>query len=186
MSTTENHKAGGFLMLLRRFGVHTTGAVAIEFAMIFPIMITIYFGVVEMSNALAANRKVTMLTSTVGDLVAQFSSVGPTKMTGLYAGAEEIMRPFDIDGTDQLKITVYSVSAIPANNWSYTPDGACVGGAPNVPANLLASGGSVIVSHVCYRHDSILHKFFATDPTFTETFFLRPRQVDDIAWDATL
>ncbi len=186
MRTTKNHKAGGFLMLLRRFGVHTKGAIAIEFAMIFPIMITIYFGVVEISNALAASRKVTMLTSTVGDLVAQFPDVGPTRMAGLYAGAEEIMRPFDINGTNQLKITVYSVSAIPANNWTYAPDGECVGGAPTVPANLLASGGSVIVSHVCYRHDSILHNFFATDPTFTETFFLRPRQVDDIAWDATL
>lgn len=185
MSSKTNHKTGGFLTLLRRFGVHTKGAIAIEFAMIFPIMITIYFGVVEMSNALAASRKVTMLTSTVGDLVAQFSTVGPTAMSGLYDAADEIMRPFDTTGTNQLRINVYSVSGTPANNWNYSPDGECVGGAPTVPAALLASGGSVIVSHVCYQHTSILHHFFATDPMFTETFFLRPRQVDTITWDPT-
>ena len=74
-------------MLLRRFGVHTKGAIAIEFAMIFPIMITIYFGVVEMSNALAANRKVTMLTSTVdGDCPAREgrTRVAPRKNSSEY------------------------------------------------------------------------------------------------------
>lgn len=185
MRPNTDHKAGGLLIKLRRFIVQTKGAVAIEFAMIFPIMITIYFGVVELSHGLAASRKVTMLTSTVGDLVAQFETIGPTTLTGLYDAADEIMRPFGTNGTNQLKINVYSVTTVAANNWSYSPSGECLGGAPTVPANLLASGGSVIVAHVCYIHNSILHRFFTSDPTFTDTFYLRPRQADFIAWDAS-
>ena len=173
--------------LFKRFRVATAGAIAIEFALIFPVMVTIYFGVVEMSQGLAASRKVTMVTSTVGDLVAQFSSVGPTAMSGVYAASAEIMRPYDTGGSGQLKINVYSISTDPADDWSHTNgNGSCSGGTPTVPANLLASGGSVIVSRVCYVHNSVLHRFFTSDPTFTDTFFLRPRQTDLITWDATL
>lgn len=185
MRAKEHHKAGGLLALFQRFKVATKGAIAIEFAMIFPLMITIYFGVVEMSNALAASRKVTMLTSTVGDIVAQFRDIGPNDMAGIYDAADEIMRPFSTNGLGQLRINVYNVTTVPANNWSYTPNGACPDGQPAVPANLLASGGSVIVSQVCYVHNSILSRFFTTDPTFTDVFFLRPRQVEFISWDPT-
>ncbi len=183
MRPKKDHKAGGFLITLRRFIGQTKGAIAIEFAMIFPIMITIYFGVVEISQGLAASRKVTMLTSSVGDLVAQFDEIGPTTIAGLFDAADEIMRPFATTGTDQLKINIYNVTTIPANNWSYSPNGECVGGAPPVPAALLASGGSVIVAHVCYIHNSILHRFFTTDPTFSDTLYLRPRQGEFITWD---
>ncbi len=184
MRAKKQKKAGVLLALLHRFKKQTKGAIAIEFAMIFPLMITIYFGVVEMSNALAASRKVTMLTSTVGDIVAQFEKIGPNAMAGIYDAADEIMRPFSTNGLGQLRINVYSVTTVPANNWSYTPSGACPEGQPAVPANLLASGGSVIVAQVCYVHNSILNRFFTTDPSFSDTFFLRPRQVDFIEWDA--
>ncbi|NNF79657.1 MAG: pilus assembly protein [Rhizobiales bacterium] len=182
MRQRTNNRAGGLLISLRRFIRQTKGAVAIEFAMIFPIMITIYFGVVEMSQGLAASRKVTMLTSTVGDIVAQFGATGITTadLVGIYDAADEIMRPFPTDGLGQLRINVYSVTTVAANNWSYSPDGECVGGQPTVPANLLASGGSVIIAHVCYVHNSVLHRFFTSDPTFTDTFYMRPRGVSFI------
>ncbi len=180
MTPNKDQKAGGFLMAMRKFIANTKGAIAIEFAFIFPIMIVIYFGVVEMSHALAANRKVTMLTSTVGDLVAQFPAITTADLVGIYDAAEEIMRPFPTDGIGQLRINVYSVSTVPADDWNYSPQGECTGGAPAVPPALLASGGSVIVAHVCYVHNSILHRFFTTDPTFTDTFYLRPRQAATI------
>ncbi|MEM7429611.1 MAG: TadE/TadG family type IV pilus assembly protein [Pseudomonadota bacterium] len=185
MKRTEKMRKRGILMLLRRFGAQTKGAIAIEFAIILPIMITMYFGVVEIGHALAANRKVTMTTSTVGDLVAQFSTIGPNAMNGLVTAASEIMRPFDTSGSGQLKINVYSISNTPTNDWTYTQGGACAGGTPTVPAALLASGGSVIVSRVCYDFDSILHRFFTANETFEDTFYLRPRQGNFITWDAS-
>lgn len=183
MKHEEQAKRRGVMRLLRRFGAQTKGAIAIEFAIILPIMITMYFGVVEISHALAANRKVTMTTSTVGDLVAQFATVGPNTMNGLVTAASEIMRPFNTGGSGQLKVNVYSISNIPANDWSYSPSGQCASGTPQVPAALLASGGSVIVSRVCYDFDSILHRFFAPTTNFEDTFYLRPRQGNFITWD---
>ena len=174
------------MALLRRFRVQTAGAIAIEFALIFPIMITMYFGVVEISHGLSASRKVTMVTSTVGDLVSQFNTIGPDTMDGLFAASTEIMRPFTTTGSGQLKINVYSVSTDVANDWNYKTGGDCAGGVPSVPANLLASGGSVIVSRVCYEFDSILHRFFTPNHTFSDTFYLRPRQSTVITWDAAL
>ncbi len=183
MKQRENRKAGGLIMMLRRFLVQTKGAMAVEFAMIFPLMLTIYFGTVEMSHALAASRKVTLLTSTVGDIVAQFATIGPNALAGIYDAADEIMRPFETDGAGQLRINVFSIAVDPADNWTHSPNGACPQGTPAVPAALLASGGSVIVAQVCYIHNSILSQFFTSDPTFSDVFYLRPRQVDVIEWD---
>ena len=185
MKNGNQNRKRGVLKLLHKFGVQSKGAIAIEFAFILPIMITMYFGVVEISHALAANRKVTMTTSTVGDLVAQFSAVGPNTMNGLVTAATEIMRPFNTSGTGQLKVNVYSISNTPANDWSYTPNGSCTSSTPTVPAALLASGGSVIVSRVCYDFDSILHRFFAGSTNFEDTFYLRPRQGNFVTWDAS-
>lgn len=185
MKQSKNRKAGGLIMWMHRFLVQTKGAIAVEFAMIFPLMITIYFGTVEMSHALAASRKVTMLTSTVGDIVAQFETIGPNDMAGIYDASDEIMRPFETTGTGQLRINVFSISTDPTENWTHSPDGACPQGTPAVPPALLASGGSVIIAQVCYIHNSILSKFFTSDPTFSDVFYLRPRQTDVITWDPT-
>ena len=84
----------------------------------------------------------------------------------------------------QLRINVYNITTDPTKDWSYTPNGGCVSGVPAVPPALLASGGSVIVAQVCYIHNSILSQFFTTDPTFSDTFFLRPRQVEFIGTES--
>ncbi len=186
MEQKNKMRRRGIFMLLRRFGVQTKGAIAIEFALILPIMITMYFGVVEIGHALGASRKVTMTTSTVGDLVTQFSTIGPTEMSGLVTAASEIMRPFDTSATGALKINVYSISDTPANDWDFSQGGACASGTPTVPAALLASGGSVIVSRVCFDFDSILGRFFGSNTVFEDTFYLRPRQGDFITWDPTI
>src|SRR5262249_34725949 len=56
---------------LRRFARDKRGISAVEFAMLLPLMVTLYLGGVEVSQAVAIDRKVTLIARTVADLVAQ-------------------------------------------------------------------------------------------------------------------
>jgi Flp pilus assembly protein TadG len=43
--------------------------------MLLPLMVTLYIGGVEVSSAIAVDRKVTLVSRTLGDLVAQSTSL---------------------------------------------------------------------------------------------------------------
>ena len=48
-----------------------SGLAAVEFAMVFPIMVVMFFGVVEFSAAIAVDRKATQVARTLSDLTSQ-------------------------------------------------------------------------------------------------------------------
>ena len=51
------------------------GVAAIEFAMIVPLMLVLFFGTVEFSSGVAVDRKVTLMARTLSDLTSQNISV---------------------------------------------------------------------------------------------------------------
>jgi Flp pilus assembly protein TadG len=53
------------------------GVAAIEFAMIVPIMLVMFFGTVEFSSGVAVDRKVTLIARTLSDLTSQSPPTAP-------------------------------------------------------------------------------------------------------------
>ena len=68
-----------------RFSRENKGAAAIEFALIAPLLLTLYLGTMEISRGLQVNKKVGRAASTMGDLVAQLSSGDNATTTSLDA-----------------------------------------------------------------------------------------------------
>ncbi|MGI9373139.1 MAG: hypothetical protein ACR2OJ_11635 [Hyphomicrobiales bacterium] len=150
----------------------------------------IYLGMVELGNAIAADRKVTLLSSTVGDIVAQYSEVTQNDMDRIFEAAQEVLRPYEV-ATDKLLIEVYSITTNETNDQVQSWPGRVTNGgscgvesesAPAVPADLLVNSASVIVARVCYKYESVLNYLFKTDPQFDEVFYIRPRYVDAVEW----
>ncbi|MFA6964224.1 MULTISPECIES: TadE/TadG family type IV pilus assembly protein [Bosea] len=80
--------------LARRFGSNRRGVAAVEFAMIMPAMLAIYFGIVETGQAIMIDRKVTQLTRSLVDLTAQASTISNTEMSNIFDAAQTVMMPF--------------------------------------------------------------------------------------------
>ena len=62
--------------------------------MIAPLMITIYLGGVEVTQAVAVNRKTTIVAHTVADLVAQDTNVTNADMNNILAASAAVASPY--------------------------------------------------------------------------------------------
>ena len=73
------------------------GSAAVEFAFIVPIVLALYFGMVEATQALLANRRASAVTTAVGDLVTQQAQVTSADVNGIFGASTAIMKPFSTD-----------------------------------------------------------------------------------------
>jgi len=74
-----------------------SGVAAIEFAMLVPIMLVMFFGVVEFSSAVAVDRKVTLTARTVSDLTSQWPqnpSMADADLINVFTASIAILYPY--------------------------------------------------------------------------------------------
>ena len=121
----------------RRFRRDRSAIAAVEFALILPIMLTLYFGIVEVGDALVVDRKVTHVTSTICDLVAQSKTVSTNDMTNFMDASQAVIYPYD---TSLLKIVVSQV-AMACPDWNITASSSQLR-RPNAPTPRPISTGS--------------------------------------------
>ncbi len=140
---------------LRDFAGDKRGVSAVEFAMLLPLMVTLYIGGVEVSSAIAVDRKVTLVARTLGDLVAQSTTVNATDMTNILNAATTVVQPYP---DTPLKVVVSRVD-IDANSaakviWSKTKNGTAraVNSTVTLPAALNTANTSLIWAETEYAY----------------------------------
>ena len=162
--------------LLRRFAQDRKGVSAVEFAIIAPLLITIYFGGIEVTTAVAVDRKMTLVAHTVADLVAQSSNVTNTEMTDILNASAAISAPYT---TANLKVTVSSVvidsSSVATVAWSETLNGEKRSGTVTLPPALNVANTSLIWGEVTYNYKPMFGTVFKTNLTLGDAIYMRPR-----------
>lgn len=169
---------------LCRFARAETGIAAIEMAFIFPVMLLLYFGLVDVTYLMSANRRVTLAASTLGDLVTQSSeTITKADLNGIYAAVTPIMDPFPASAV-KIQIFAYKKNGTGAIlSWSNSKNGSC-GAAPSTTglANLMTDGNDLVVSRVCVDYEAITGMVFGADSfTLKDEVILRPRQSTALA-----
>ena len=171
---------------VRHFLRAEDGIAATEFALIAPLMITLYFGVTELSDALTASSKVTSMASAAADLVAQADAIHNSDVNDVFSALNAIMFPY---GKNDTKIVISSL--IDAGNgnvkvaWSDAQNATArsVGSVVTIPTGLVTAGGSVILAEVTYNYSSPAGKLIFGVVPFSDTFYLRPRKVAQVERD---
>ena len=158
------------------------GVSAIEFAMIAPILILFYVGIVEVGNLLTVNRRTSSVAATAADLTAQLKSVAAVDLEDILKASGALLTPYS---TTPLKVVLSSVVADKNNvgkvDWSCANKGAGRGTGSNfpVPAGVTAAESSVIVAEVTYSYKPMLGLDKVFSPGAFElkrTFYARPRK----------
>lgn len=111
----------------RRFGRDRKGVALVEFAMLLPVMLLAYIGMVEVVQLVMINRKVTQLTSALSDLTARVQSVSTTDLDNIFNAAQTILMPHD---NRQAKMVIASIvtdaSGVPKVCWSNQKNGTAL------------------------------------------------------------
>jgi len=154
------------------------GVSAVEFALLLPLMLTLYLGSVEISQGIGADRKVTLTARTIADLVSQASSINNSDMTNSLNAASAVMAPYS---ASNLAVTVTSV-AIDANGnatvaWSDTMNGTArsKGATVTVPAALVVANSSLIWSEVQYTYKPAIGYVVSGTLLLKDQLYMRPR-----------
>lgn len=163
-----------------RFLSHQKGMAAVEFALIAPVLLFLYLGATDLTQALAIDRKLGLFASTVSDLVAQEKHISGNDIRGLVDAGTAIMRPFPTDDTE-LFLTVFQVkngSATVTCNW---PDrsGPDAGILPHEMMGL-AEGQHVVLASARDSYKPLFETIFKTRiPLEQRSLHIVRQQVED-------
>lgn len=161
------------------------GIAATEFALILPILMVIFFGMLEASDAMMTNRRVVNATNALVDLVGQERQVSPSDLDEIFNGVTNMLMPTE---NSPLSMRLVSVSVDPddasrimvewsRDNQGNSPyaNGATYNGI--VDTTLLQAGVSLVVAELTYEHKSGLTDYVMGSPIkFNRTSTRWPRR----------
>lgn len=183
-----------------RLAKDKSGIAAVEFALVLPVMVTMYLGCCEVSSGFSASKKVDAVARALADLSSQASaSISQSQMNDIIAAATGVMQPFDGTLTN---VTISSfimprpILAAPVKaytDWSYVRGGtaiACGDQTGQVPASFLTPGRTVVRADVMYIYRPLVAGPFytigngaQTGVTLTASLWMEPRVLSRVQID---
>lgn len=175
----------------RRLWSNRKGVASIEFAMIAPVMVMMFMGIVEFSQAITVDRRVNQVASSTADLIARTDSTTTTELDSIMDVVEVLMRPYVKDHMDLTVANVIASSSDATNTvvcWSYNHQGGVNnytnGQSYTLPTGVVEAGESVLVVEVSYAYTPLIFKYFISGTIdFTDKFYLKPRLSSSIEFD---
>jgi len=161
---------------LGRFRRDRRGVSAVEFALLAPIMIALYVGSVEISDAVSADRKVSLTAAALANLTAQVTTISSADMTNILDASSSIIAPYD---TGKLKITVTCLN-IDANKaakvkWSVTRNGSVKSGTVSIPSALAIANTQLVLAEASYSYTPIIGYTITGTMTLSDRMYMSPR-----------
>lgn len=160
---------------LTRLARDERGVSAVEFALLAPLMIGLYLGCAEISDGVAADRKVSLTAAAVANLTSQVSNISTSDMSNILDASSAIIVPYS---AAKLKITVSCLN-IDANQnvtvkWTATRNGG-VGSSTSVPSALKVANSQLILSQVTYSYTPTVGYTITGTLTLSDHMFMSPR-----------
>lgn len=169
---------------LARLAGDRSGVAAVEFALIFPVMVILYFGIVELVQAITVNRLVAQTASTVTNIVAQYTTISQSsQLPDILNASAQVMAPYP---SNNVKVVVTCI-AIDANGhatvaWSQTLNGVAktTGAAVSVPAGLATPNTDIVLGEVTYAYTPIIDYLHFGTFNLASSIYMLPRNASVI------
>lgn len=160
-----------------RFARDQRGVSAVEFALLAPIMIGLYFGCVEISDAVSVDRKVSLTAAALANLSSQVTTISSGDMSNIFDASGAIVAPYDVT---KMKMTVTCIS-IDANKnatvkWSATRNGTVNSGTANLPAALQVANSQIILAEASYAYQPTVGYTITGTLNLADKMYMTPRQ----------
>ncbi|HZP69830.1 MAG TPA: TadE/TadG family type IV pilus assembly protein [Pseudolabrys sp.] len=165
--------------LLRSFRRDREGVSAVEFAILAPLMISVYFGLVDVTDGIAADRKVTLTAGALANLTAQATTITADGMSNVLNASAAIIKPYSV-GNLAATITCLKIDSEGKATvaWSATLNGTAraIGATVTLPSAALAiPGTSLVWSEVSYNYTPIVGYTITGTLSLSDQMFMSPR-----------
>ncbi len=160
-------------MRLSRLARDRRGSAAVEFALILPVVVLLYYGMVESTQALLANRRVSVIATAVGDLTAQATQLRKAQIYDIFDISTAAMKPFP---TDKLAIRVVSIEtddrAVAKVKWKEER-----GTFPAVDLSNIEKTANIAIirAETIYTYKTPFGRIFPSAFTFKKQMDMKPR-----------
>lgn len=162
--------------ILGRFSRDLRGVSAVEFALLAPLMITLYVGCAEVSDGVAADRKVSLTAAALANLSSQVTTISSTDMTNILDASSAIIAPYS---TTQLQITLSCIN-IDANKnatvkWSVTRGGTVHSGSITIPSALAVANSQLLFGEASYQYKPSVGYTVTGTLNLSDRMYMSPR-----------
>lgn len=160
-----------------------SGLSAVEFGLLMPLMLTMYFGTVEVTDAISADRQIALVANTVAEITSQTSQaavpLATTDVSNILAAASAVLAPFPLANA---KITLSSVvikNGTATVDWSATVNGTIrTGNVTNlIPTSMLTNGTSLIWGEAYYAYKPVIGYVVTGTLNMYNQMFVAPREL---------
>ena len=173
--------------LLRRFWCAEAGIAVVEFGLVLPVLMTLFYGTVEVTRYILITQKVEKLAHAVADMTAQEQTATIVALNQVMAAGSDIMLPFSMaNNSGTIFITAMYLApntTIPLVMWRYQGGGTLtatsklgtVGGAATVPGFTFDDRENLIAAEVYYKFSPLISSQFFGTTTVYRTAYYKPR-----------
>jgi Flp pilus assembly protein TadG len=166
-----------------RFAADQRGISSVEFALLLPLMLTMYFGTLEVTDAISADRQVTLVASTVANIASQYTQVSNGDVSNILGAASQVLAPFPAsNATVTLTSVLIDQSGNATVDWSATLHGTARSGnvTSSIPAALRVANTSVLWGEATYNYKPIIGYVVTGTLTMGNQIFARPRMSNQV------
>lgn len=171
----------------RYFWQAQSGIAVVEFALILPVLMLLFYGTIEVTRYILIVQKVEKLAHSIADVTSQEQTASATVLNQALAATSDIMSPYTMttNGTVFISSLYRAQGAAEATvNWRYQGGGSLpatsqigpLGGLPVVPGGFtFDERENVIAAEVFYRFSPLISaQFFGTVTVYRAAFY-KPR-----------
>jgi Flp pilus assembly protein TadG len=196
MTAEANTVRQGKAASLKAFIRNQSGVAALEFALIVPIMLGLYFMLNETANGMRAARKTTMVARIMADLATRPSNLSDADKNDIFASATPILSPFPANkGSYRLTSIRFDATGKGFVDWSEV-QGTGIGAAHtrctptevrptqpsmmplSVPAGLKVPNTSVILAEALMKYTPVMGYNITGEINLKDQLYMRPRVAD--------
>jgi Flp pilus assembly protein TadG len=177
----------------RRFRSDSKAAAIVEFALVVPVLLVLYMGTIEVSDLIAVDRRVNVISGTMGDLVARADTciLGST-VTDYFKASEGIIVPYSKTGLKQVValLSVHATTGVATVSWSQAYNGGTaktVNSTYPLPAAMvdISKGKSVVMSETSYAYKPLLGWVVKSAINLHRISYYIPRESTTITYQAS-
>jgi Flp pilus assembly protein TadG len=162
---------------------HRAGMAAVEFALTAPVLILLFLGTFQVTDAVGAKRKLGIATRAIADLTTQYTSINASEADSILQSSNQIMAPYNAaPGTFVVSQIYVSPAGAATVQWSRARNGTArtTGASVTLPTGVAQNDSYVILAESSYPYTPTVGLAIVPTIAMNEQIYMYPRLSDSV------